>query len=210
MILPATAKEVFVPARGETELDSCEAEYESVSGKPRGTLVVTTHRIAFLQSPVTSIVVGGEQQPVRLVTVNIGYSNFMSALHRVERKLFIVNEYVEVSYETPEGIARKAVFKVKGKGVAERVVSSMRAAAAKYRSTLAKEPKLPLAEFMGFIEYLSIDKSIRPLYYDSVSRCIVIGSSYFCVTSPEWSVEGSPDLVDKAKTWVDEYKARRR
>ena len=63
---------------------------------------------------------------------------------------------------------------------------------------------------MGLVEYLSVDKAIRPLYYDSVSRCIVVGSSYFCVTSPEWTVEGSPDIVDKARSWIEEYRARGR
>ncbi len=207
-LLPGTAQEVFVPLRGEAELVSVEAEYASVAERPRGDLVVTNHRVAFATGQVATIQAGAEAVAVRAVRVNIGYSSLVSAAARVERRLLVSHEIVEVSYETAEGIARKAIFRLRRRGFASAVVDSIRTAAAKYREQ-AREPRLPLPEFMSFLEFLSVDKSIRPLYYDTVSRCVVIGSSYFCVTSPEWSVEGSPDIVGKARAWVDEFRSRR-
>jgi hypothetical protein len=206
-LLPAAAQEVFIPVRSEAELLRVEADYESLPERPHGELTVTSLRVAFVTERVATVQLGAETIPVRAVRVNVSYANFVSVAAKVERKLFIAKELIELSYEA-EGIARKAIFRLRRRGYLQTVVDTIKTAAAKFRERV-REPRLPLAEFMAFLEFMAVDKSIRPLYYDSVSRCVVLGSSYFCITSPEWSIEGSPDIVEKARAWIDEFKSLR-
>jgi hypothetical protein len=205
-LIPATAREVFIPLRDEAELARVPAEYISVYEKPRGELLVTSYRLAFPSALVGSIRLAGEEYPLRIVRVNVGYGMLISASYRVEGRLFMKYEVLEVSYETPEGIARKALFKLKGRGVAAGIVDTISSAAARYREKVRSEDRLAPQAFLKFVEFLSVDKSVRPVYYDTVSRCIAIGSSFFCIKDMEWSVEGSPDIVGKARSWVEEFK----
>ena len=76
------------------------------------------------------------------------------------------------------------------------------------RELVKEMPRLPMYHFMSFVEFLGVSKALRPLYYDSVSRCIVVGSSYFCIKDAEWRVEGSSDILPKASSWIDEYRSR--
>ncbi len=208
-LIPASAREVFIPLRDEAELARAPGDYLSVHDRPRGELLVTSYRVAFLAEPIGSIRVWGEEYPLRLVRVNVGYSTLISASYRLEGRLFLKYEVLEVSYETPEGIARKALFRLRGKGVAASLVDTITAAATRYREKVRDESRIPPQPFIGLVEFLSVDKSIRPLYYDTVSRCIAIGSSYFCIKDVEWNVEGTPDILGKAKGWIEEYRTTR-
>jgi len=203
-ILPYTTKEVFIPAKNEVEIENVEAIYDSLSSRPRGKLVVTSKRVAFLMGPVANILVRGNEFPLRLAKANISFSNFVSATFRTETSFIVFKkELVEVSYETPEGYAKKAIFQIQRKGVAPALVETIKAAAVKYSNSHI-ETELPYDKFMDFVEYLSVEKSIRPLYYDSVSRCIAVGSSYFCINK-DWEVTGSSDIINKAKDWIKEF-----
>jgi len=209
-ILPSTSIEVFIPFNDEIDLAEESVEYLSIAEKPKGKLIVTNYRAAFLEKPLNTIQRKGAEFRLYSVKVNIGFNNFISANCRTERRLFMVNEILEITYETKEGISRKAIFKIKTKGKGRELLDTIRAAVAKYRSEGGKKSLILTSDFLNFIEYLSLDKAIRPLYFDSVSRCVAVGSSYFCVIDNEWNIDGSPDLVGKVKLWIEEFLARKR
>jgi len=205
LILPTSVREVFIPFKDEKELSKTPAVYLSAVDAPKGDLLITNYRVAFLTEKLGSIRLGGEDYPLLGVKVNIGYSSFISANYKIEKKIFITREILELSYETIDGIVKKAIFRLKTKGVAQSSIESMRLAAIKYREKLKARSRPPYNQFIEFIEFLGVDKSIKPLYYDSVSCCVAIGSSYFCITDIEWNIDGNPDIIGKAKSWIDEY-----
>ena len=209
-ILPSTSIEVFIPFNDEASLAEENVEYLSITEKPKGRLVITNYRVSFLEKLLGTIQMRGTEFSLHSVKVNIGFNNFISANYRTERRLFMVNEILEITYETKEGISRKALFKVKTRDKGRELLDTMRAAVTKYRSSGDKKSLIMTSDFLNFIEYLSLDKAIRPLYFDSVSRCIAVGSSYFCIIDNEWNIDGSPDLVGKVKLWIEEFLAKRR
>ena len=210
-ILPSTSIEVFIPFNDEVSIAEEDVEYLSITEKPRGKLVVTNYRVAFLEKLLGTIQVKGTEFNLHSVKVNIGFNNFISVNYRTERRLFTVSEILEITYETREGISRKALFKVKAKDKGRELLDTIRAAVTKYRSSEGgKKPLIMTSDFLNFIEYLSLDKAIRPLYFDSVSRCVAVGSSYFCIIDNEWNIDGSPDLVGKVKLWIEEFLTKKR
>ena len=209
-ILPSTTIEVFIPLNDEVTLSEEDVEYLSISERPRGKLMITNYRVAFLEKPLGTIQRKGAEFKLHNVRVNIGYENFISANYRSERRLFMVSEILEINYESKEGgISRKAIFKVRAKGKGKELLDTIRASVARFRSEGKKRLTISSADFLNFIEYLSLDKAIRPLYFDNVSRCAAIGSAYFCIINNEWGVDGSPEIVSKVKSWVEEFLLRR-
>ena len=213
--------EVMVPREGEEVV--LEAEARPVSGvrhegqgllarlkglAPR--LVVSSHRVAVLGRRVASIpgVHVGEPLEVREAPLNVGYEWLLSAAIRYERRLGLLKTPIlEVIYEAPEGPTRKALLRVPD---AERVRDAITEAAGMYRRSREGREDLPVKLFMAFVEFLLLSKSVRPVYFDRVSRCVVIGDSYACIRGLEWEVEGSPDLRDKVSRWVREFRVEGR
>jgi len=204
--LPSILKEVYIPIRNEQELIRTQGIYLSSKTKPEGDIVITTERISFLSEPLGIIRVGAEDVSLKAALVNIGYSSYISANIRIEKKFFKKEKLLEVNYESVGGLAKKAIFKVKEKGQIEEVLKNIEVATIKYREKNKESIILPLNVFMKFAEFLGVNKAVRPLYYDSVTRCIAIPSSFFCINDADWNVDGSPDIINKAKSWVLEFK----
>ncbi len=206
--LPSVLREVYIPVKGENELSRVQGSYISVPSKPEGDILVTTMRISFLARPVGVIRVQAEDFPLQETLVNIGFNSFISANVRVEKKLFLEERILEVNYEAPGGLARKALFKVKDKGQIEETLRNIELAVSRFRLENTASNALPLPVFAKFAEFLGVNKAIRPLYYDGVTRCIAIPSSYFCIRDSDWTVDGSPDMIEKAKSWISEFRGR--
>ena len=204
--LPSILKEVYIPIHNEQELIRSQGTYLSSRSKPQGDVVVTTERVSFLSEPIGIIRVGTEEVSLQTALVNIGYSSYISANIKLEKKLFMKEELLEINYEAVGGLARKALFKIRDKGQTEEVLRNVEIAAIKYREKSKESLILPMNLFTKFAEFLGVNKAIRPLYYDSVTRCIAIPSSFFCIKDADWNIDGSPDIVNKAKSWVLEFK----
>ncbi len=203
-MIPSTAIEVIIPARGEAVISSNNVVLEYP--KARGTLVITTWRVSVAGEPVAEIYRGGSLESVRKALLNIGYESLVSVSARRERKLFLKEVgKIELVYETLEGIVKKAMLEVSSK-VVDEVVREVKALSSRFKSQ--KIEKAPLKPFLSFIEFLAIDKGIKPLYYDTVTRCIAVGSSYFCIKGVEWELEGSQDIIPRAEAWIKEFKRR--
>jgi hypothetical protein len=206
-LLPSTLKEVYIPVEGEQELSRVRATYLSTRSRPEGDLVITTRRISFLFKPLGVIRTHTGEVPLHEALVNIGYNQYISTSVRTEKKFFRRERIIEINYETLEGLAKKALFKVKDEEI-EDVIKNIEVAATRYREEEKESSALPIKLFAKFAEFLSVNKAIRPLYYDSVTRCIAIPSSYFCIKDAEWNIIGSMDIVDKARNWMVEFKNR--
>ncbi|RLG84591.1 MAG: hypothetical protein DRO40_00950 [Thermoprotei archaeon] len=203
-------KEVFVPTRGEAIVREEPVHHVSgimgLSKGVGGTLLVSNRRVAFLRETLTKIVFRNEEIPVRHAYGNIGYERLISVNVSEEKKLFLKQLFLEIIYETLEGLTRKIVFKTKDPG---NIANDIRYNVTVFRSKNLGANLFPQKIFMNFVEFLAVEKAVKPLLYDSVSRCIVIGTSYFCITDLEWNIEGSKDILDKAKNWINEFRHAR-
>ncbi len=205
LLLPSSAIEVFIPLRGEAEVASYPASVEAP--KAEGTLIVTNYRVAVVGEAVATIYRGAAEQ-LRKTIANVGYESMVSVASKVEKKLFLLEKhFLEITYEDVEGIIRRLRIELP-RGKATEAEEAVKISLTRFRER-GPTQRLPVRLFLGFVEFLAVDKALRPVYYDSVSRCIAVGSSYFCVKDIEWSVEGSADILAKARSWVEEYRARR-
>ena len=146
----------------------------------------------------------GESIEVREAPLNVGYEWFLSANIRYERRLGVIKTpLLEIIYEAPEGPTKKAFLRV---AEAEKVRDLILESADMFQKAKSKDEELPVKLFMAFVEFLLLNKSVRPVYYDRVSRCILVGGSYACIRGLEWNIEGSPVIKDKVSKWITEFR----
>jgi hypothetical protein len=69
------------------------------------------------------------------------------------------------------------------------------------------EIRKKIDEFKNFITYLSIEKFIRPIYFDPVSRVLQISNQQIFI-SEDWDVKGSQDIARNMSRWINTFKEK--
>jgi len=207
-----TLLESFFLKPGEQIIREEEVKYEGgltfQSKKVKGILRLTNGRIIFISNK-------NELGKNEKVIINMTLDKLL--LGETEKSLLgsvlsrtgftnISKHYTIFSYEDLYGVMQKPKFKSAN---AIEWAETIKLVASRVQKTGEQiyETRKKIEEFKNFTTFLSIEKFIRPIYFDPVSRVLQISSERIFI-SDNWEAEGSQDITRNLEEWIDTFKEK--
>lgn len=192
-------KEAIIFAPSEKVVMEDYVKYEggltSLAKKVKGHLTVTDKRFILVANP--------GQLAKREKTV---LNTILPCLLSCEIKPRLLGETLIVSFEDWTGFMQRPRFKVSDASSWTNVIDGLLSTKKDLESV--SETKKEIEDFKQFVTFLSVEKFIRPLYFDPVSRVLKVGDQQAFVDN-DWSVQGPPELQKNLARWLQEFLARR-
>lgn len=192
-------EETIIFAPGEKIVMETDVKYEggltSLGKKIKGHLTMTDQRLVLVANP-------GQLAKREKIVLN----TILPCLLSCEIKKRFLGETLIVSFEDWTGFMQRPQFKVTDASSWTNAIDGLLSTKKKVESV--SEIKKKIEEFKRFVTFLSIEKFIRPLYFDPISRVLKVGGQQAFVDF-DWSVQGPVELKKNLERWLGEFLARR-
>lgn len=191
-------EETIILAPGEKVVMENDVKYEggltSLGKKIKGHLTITDRRLVLVANP---------RQLARKekIVLNTILPCLLSC--EIEKRFF--GETLIVSIEDWTGFMQRPRFKVSDASSWTNAINGLLSTKKKVE---VSEIGMKIEEFKQFVTFLSVEKFIRPLRFDPVSRVLRVGDQQAFVDF-DWSVHGPIELKKNLERWLGEFLARR-
>jgi len=184
---------------GERVIREEEVKYDGgltyLGKRVKGCLTMTNQRLLFIARR-------GQLAKEERVVINV----FLSCVMPSEIKTGLLKEVLIVPFEDWYGIMQRPRFKTSNASLWMDAINSI--ALTQESVKPISEKKKEIERFRKFVSFLSVEKFVRPLLFDPVSRVIRVGDQQAFIDS-QWNVEAPPELRGNLKRWLTEFLKRR-
>ncbi len=115
----------------------------------------------------------------------------------------IFGDYLTLPFEDWFGVLQKPRFKTKNAAEWSDIVNNLMLSK-NFDDTPINERRREIEKFKEFITYLSVQKFIRPLEFDPVSRVISVSGALIFVAN-NWQVEAPSEILSNAESWIKSF-----
>ncbi|MGD8505768.1 MAG: hypothetical protein PVF15_03795 [Candidatus Bathyarchaeota archaeon] len=192
-------EEAIIFAPGERILMEDHVKYEggltSLAKKIKGHLTITDKRFMLVADT-------GQLAKKEKTVIN----TILPCLLSCDINPRFLGETLIVSFEDWTGFLQRPRFKVSDASSWTNAIESLLSTRKEVESV--SEMKKKIEDFKQFVAFLSLEKFIRPLYFDPVSRVLKVGDQQAFIGF-DWTVQSPPDLQKNLERWLGEFLARR-
>ena len=180
--------------------------------KINGLLTFTTHRILFVADK-------GEVARDEKVIVNFpldrlftgeSRARFVTTLldkAKVPQIASFFGDFITISFEDWFGVLQRPRFKTKNAVEWSDLINNLMATKVPDITPIAERRK-EIEKFKEFVTFLSSEKAISPLEFDTVSRVIMVGSNQIFFDNG-WIVTTSESIKPTVESWIKIFGAKR-
>lgn len=178
------------------------------SKKVKGRLILTNYRIIFIAGKGQ---LGKKEKvvlniPLERLFLSETESSFITSLIAKTRFASLSRDYLVFSFEDWFGVMQRPRFKTSESIEWSETIDNISFKVMR-SSEAVFEIRKKINEFKEFATYLSIEKFVRPLFFDPISRVIQIANKQIFIDE-NWKTEGSQDIVDRLDHWIRTFKAK--
>jgi len=191
-------EEMVILAPGEKIIMENDAKYDggltSLAKKVKGHLTMTDQRLIF---------VARRRQLARRKKIVL--NTILPCLLSCEIRTRFLGETLVISFEDWTGFMQRPQFKVFDASSWANAIDGLLSSKKKLGSL--SELRKNIEDFRQLVAFLSVEKFIRPVYFDPVSRVLKVGDQQALVDF-DWAVQGPIELKKNLERWLEEFLAR--
>lgn len=181
------------------------------SKKVRGWLIVTNQRLLFKSQ-------AGKLGKDEKIIINITLDRFLTEETKsrsitsfldkagAPRLASFFGEFLIISFEDWFGIMQRPKFKTSKSSEWYDVINNITIKSKSDPRPIAERRK-EIEKLKDFASYLSVEKFVRPLYFDPVSRIIQISDKRMFVDE-KWNLKSPSELSINMKDWLKDFKVK--